>query len=448
MTVKWKDAVAAVCLAFLLVAATACSDKEELPSGPDSSLAASVAVSSTATVQLDISPVAVEGDGRMVLGSNGQLVAYGDNALAQLGLGDNAKVEKPTIVPIDEKVASVRCFSEATVAVTVSGKVYIWGNLPRFTIHGADYDTIVKSPARIPLEEPVKDVAMSNTVLLLLTQNGTVYSMGYDKGTGCLGLGENTGYVGSPQKIAIDARVTQVAAADSFGLCLTEDGAAYLFGKPYDVGALESASSSAQDTSSGTRETAAEPIHIYKPTKIELDEKIIQVAAGGTAGFLLTEKGQVYANLCNDALLMGLGRNLTDADRKLYSFRRLPHDLTFTKVYVDTDHAIGITKDNMLYLWGNYLSETQQQGTEPSVETLKTPTISKSYMKFSQLSLSKGGFIGVNSRGEIVGRGWISVPADGEASSAATSSQSEITAQRAGYYTLNLQTFVKEPVTE
>uniref|UniRef100_A0ACD5YSG1 Uncharacterized protein n=1 Tax=Avena sativa TaxID=4498 RepID=A0ACD5YSG1_AVESA len=156
---------------------------------------------------------------------SGKLFTWGDADRGKLGHADNKLKLVPTCVKplIDVDFAQVSCTKTLTVALTISGVVFIIGSKQHVQLgkHQSD-DTSICSVEGPLKTEFVREISSGSSHVAVLTTNGKVYTWG--KGTdGQLGLGD---YVdrSSPTLVESleDMQVESIACGSNFtvAVCL------------------------------------------------------------------------------------------------------------------------------------------------------------------------------------------------------------------------------------
>lgn len=121
----------------------------------------------------------------LTLTSDGKVYSYGCNdegALGRITDGDETLEATPALVPIDGKVVKISAGDSHSAALTSDGKVLIWGNFRD------EHGTVGLTPecdgksSYIPIhmlpEIKFKDIASGSNHMLLLDEQGAVYSFG------------------------------------------------------------------------------------------------------------------------------------------------------------------------------------------------------------------------------------------------------------------------------
>jgi len=164
--------------------------------------------------------------------TNGQLMSWGGNNSGQLGLGHSQNAYYPTNVgPANAPLTDIKQVAGGgahTLAVKTNGSVLTWGyNV--FGQLGKGNSANTNLPTVI---EPVRFTNVAQTAAggyhSLFLQNGEVWSCGYN-GLGQLGLG-NSSNTSFPTRIAGLSNVTRIAAGSYHGLALLDDRTVWSWG--------------------------------------------------------------------------------------------------------------------------------------------------------------------------------------------------------------------------
>ncbi|GAA5885643.1 hypothetical protein JCM6882_007509 [Rhodosporidiobolus microsporus] len=235
----------------------------------------------------------------LVLTENGEIFGTGCNTDGQLGLGSSSddaeglndifaltKLPLPAHIYTHEGgVASISAGADTSALVTVSGKVYSWGNSEYAqALHSHKIDQI-PTPLEIDssfLPSPsrrIVDFRCGGSFSLVLDDRGSVYSAGF----GALGLGRETL---STLKMRVvealeGAGVTRIRAGWGYAAAARDagtDSALWTWGlnSPHGrlgLGSLPPSPSSSSSAASTRFDPSALPSvarHVYTPTRVDL----------------------------------------------------------------------------------------------------------------------------------------------------------------------------------
>lgn len=166
--------------------------------------------------------------------TDGALYMWGENSDGQLGIGskDNRSTVAKRVEGLKNvKTVSMNSYRGNNAAITRDGTLYMWGQ-NRAGQLGDGTTTNAYTPVRPKLEEDVKvkQVALGNEHTVALSEDGQVYTWGYNY-DGALGNGTTTGSK-TPAKIEVGdgKKVAEVYADNNCSAALTEDGELYMWG--------------------------------------------------------------------------------------------------------------------------------------------------------------------------------------------------------------------------
>ncbi|GAA5928361.1 hypothetical protein JCM10213_005716 [Rhodosporidiobolus nylandii] len=248
----------------------------------------------------------------LVLTEDGDIYGTGCNTDGQLGLSPSPSPSSPsspnspaealsdiyqlTRLPLpahirthEGGVAAIRAGADTSALITLSGKVFSWGNSEYAqALHSHPIDQI-PSPREIdssflPSSRRIVDFRCGGSFSLVLDDQGSVYSAGY----GALGLGKDA--VRSLKARRIDALegegVSRIRAGWGYAAAVRDAGshsALWTWGLNnvhgrLGVGALSSTASSASSPASSSDRFASRrssptlqlPTHVYEPQRVEL----------------------------------------------------------------------------------------------------------------------------------------------------------------------------------
>ncbi|CAK9050693.1 E3 ubiquitin-protein ligase HERC2 (HECT domain and RCC1-like domain-containing protein 2) (HECT-type E3 ubiquitin transferase HERC2) [Durusdinium trenchii] len=241
--------------------------------------------------KVDIGPVAQISLGEFhvaFINTAGALFTAGRNWSGELGRqGDNTRPEK---VALDRPVVDVACGRTFTAVVDADGDLFTTGNGKQGCLgHGSvtSLDTFTKVDPSLFGGEKVKQVAAGEEVLLILTENGAVYSCGNDD-YGKLGLGNlRERLQTTPRQITSlkGERIAQVVCGDFFCAALSENGTLFTWG---------------MGSEGQLGHNSKTDLHI--PTQVHAGSTSFKrIAAGGSHMLAISTTGELFA--------WGKGRN-------------------------------------------------------------------------------------------------------------------------------------------
>jgi alpha-tubulin suppressor-like RCC1 family protein len=168
-----------------------------------------------------------------------KIYCWGNNCWAQLGNGskDENPVQEnnPELNEFlsDLNITVIKCGAHHSLALTQSGGVYVWGSNYRGQIGcGDDFDKPMPTKVKAFDEVKIKMISCGYTHSMALTENGYVYSWGYNE-FGQLGIG-NTINSNRPKHIQMkDIIIDKITCGDGHSLLLTNNGVVYAFGSNF-----------------------------------------------------------------------------------------------------------------------------------------------------------------------------------------------------------------------
>ena len=270
--------------------------------------------------------------GRTLLASDGKIyIVNNDNVL----ISDTAvnNVVHDTI-----KDYQVGAWDNNAIALTDSGKIYTWSNLPASTPTEINMNGVLKNKTII-------QVSAGPNHALVLTSDGQVYGFGENE-SGQLG---NGAFTHSSDPIAVDTSgvlknkfITSISAGNCFSLAVDSSGVVYGWG--YNgYGEL------------GNNNAAIEGVPTVANLSSKLNNKQVTVFAGFVNNsYLIDGDGNVYSSGLNDEGMLGDG--LTDvAPRARFekvALEGVLYDKKVSDISIGDDYMMALTTDGQVYTWG------------------------------------------------------------------------------------------------
>lgn len=170
----------------------------------------------------------------LALRADGAVLAWGDNAVGQLGLGDTVARVTPTVVPGLAPVVAIAAGGQQSFAIRADGVVFAWGNNTDGQLGLGDATTRVTPTAVTALNgRNVVQIAAGRFHTLARTAAGTVFAWGSSL-RGQVGVaaagGNGFGTFRSPVAVTALANVAALAAGDEHSLALLADGSVRAWG--------------------------------------------------------------------------------------------------------------------------------------------------------------------------------------------------------------------------
>jgi alpha-tubulin suppressor-like RCC1 family protein len=166
----------------------------------------------------------------LVLTSNNDILVWGANDKAQLGLGDTEQRLSPVLLPkfTTERITQITCGGDSSMALTDSGSLFVWGN-NHYGQLGLGYHKVVLTPICIP-DFPPLNCAVSPDNSLFIDRNGSVWSSG-EAQYGVLGIDKIDDSRSSSRCLIPSLHnVTKIVLTSGHATALTEEGVLYTWG--------------------------------------------------------------------------------------------------------------------------------------------------------------------------------------------------------------------------
>ncbi|XP_040012788.1 probable E3 ubiquitin-protein ligase HERC1 isoform X4 [Xiphias gladius] len=272
--------------------------------------------------------------------ADGSVKACGKGSYGRLGLGDSNNQSVPKKLVLEphrnmKKVSSSKGSDGHTLAITVEGEVFSWGDGEYGKLgHGNSatqkYPKIIQGPL---LGKIVVCVSAGYRHSAAVTNDGELYTWG-EGDFGRLGHSDSQSR-NVPTLVKDVSGVGQVACGSSHTIAVAQDGHTV-----WSFGGGDNGKLGHGDTN-----------RVYRPKVIEALHGFIirKVCAGSQSSLALTSAGQVFAWGCGSCL--GCGSSETTSLRP-----RFIEDLSITKIIdisCGDSHCLALSHDNEVYAWGN-----------------------------------------------------------------------------------------------
>ncbi|KAF7696652.1 hypothetical protein HF521_005070 [Silurus meridionalis] len=272
--------------------------------------------------------------------SEGSVRACGKGSYGRLGLGDSNNQSVPKKLVLDpprcmRKVSSSKGSDGHTLAVTLEGEVFSWGDGDYGKLgHGNSatqkYPKIIQGPL---LGKVVVCVSAGYRHSAAVTNDGELYTWG----EGDFGrLGHSDSHSRNVPTLVKDiSGVGQAACGSSHTIAVAQDGRVV-----WSFGGGDNGKLGHGDTN-----------RVYRPKVIEALHGFIirKVCAGSQCSLALTSAGQVFAWGCGSCL--GCGSSETTSLRPCFI-----EELSVTKIIdisCGDSHCLALSHENEVYAWGN-----------------------------------------------------------------------------------------------
>ncbi|XP_034565879.1 probable E3 ubiquitin-protein ligase HERC1 isoform X2 [Notolabrus celidotus] len=272
--------------------------------------------------------------------ADGSVKACGKGSYGRLGLGDSNNQSMPKKLVLEphrnmKKVSSSKGSDGHTLAITVEGEVFSWGDGEYGKLgHGNSatqkYPKIIQGPL---LGKVVVCVSAGYRHSAAVTHDGELYTWG-EGDFGRLGHSDSQSR-NVPTLVKDISGVGQVACGSSHTIAVAQDGRTV-----WSFGGGDNGKLGHGDTN-----------RVYRPKVIEALHGFIirKVCAGSQSSLALTSAGQVFAWGCGSCL--GCGSSETTSLRP-----RFIEDLSITKIIdisCGDSHCLALSHENEVYAWGN-----------------------------------------------------------------------------------------------
>jgi alpha-tubulin suppressor-like RCC1 family protein len=328
----------------------------------------------------------------LALATDGNVYAWGDNSVGELGDGSPSSSSSPVQVslPVGVTATSIATSSTTALAIGSDGNVYAWGDntygqLGQGTFGGSSSVPVV---VHNPVDAIITAVAAGTGTMMELTSTGVVYQWGYGQ-DGELG---NGGYanIATPEITPIldsgaePQTVAAIAVGQEFCVVATTDGTVYTWG--YD-GQGELGDLSGNWTYLHTYE-------VPTPTAITLPAGggAVAVSAGAFNGYALTDTGQIDAWGDSDRGNLGDGPPAASFQSSTPVAVDAPPDGgTYTALAAGADSVSALTSDGNIDTWG--VGASGQLGNGTTTLTSATPVQADLPTGVTASGVSSGGDI-------------------------------------------------------
>ncbi|KAF7670462.1 hypothetical protein LDENG_00124780 [Lucifuga dentata] len=272
--------------------------------------------------------------------TGGSVKACGKGSYGRLGLGDSNNQSMPKKLVLEphrnmKKVSSSKGSDGHTLAITVEGEVFSWGDGEYGKLgHGNSatqkYPKIIQGPL---IGKVVVCVSAGYRHSAAVTNDGELYTWG-EGDFGRLGHSDSQSR-NVPTLVKDISGVGQVACGSSHTIAVAQDGRTV-----WSFGGGDNGKLGHGDTN-----------RVYRPKVIEALHGFIirKVCAGSQSSLALTSAGQVFAWGCGSCL--GCGSSETTSLRP-----RFIEDLSVTKIIdisCGDSHCLALSHENEVYAWGN-----------------------------------------------------------------------------------------------
>ena len=163
----------------------------------------------------------------IVITKFGKCYTWGANDFGQLGLGHDINEHSPKELPL-QNILSISCGRYHTIVITIDMKIYVWG-LNEYGQLGLGHNINQNSPQELLFQDiKIESVSCGFHHTMALTMSGKLYVWGKND-SGQLGLGDNV-HRNFPQEVYFKEKINSIRGGASHTLCTTYNGKIYTWG--------------------------------------------------------------------------------------------------------------------------------------------------------------------------------------------------------------------------
>jgi alpha-tubulin suppressor-like RCC1 family protein len=358
-----------------------------------------------------VTQIACGGAHILALTVDDNLSAFGWNDSGQLGLGHNDNKNQPVRVPFfcGKHVTQIACGNQHSIVLTSDDELFAFGNNGYGQLGLSHYDDN-HAPQRLEFfrGQRVKQIACGDSHCMVLVADDLVFSFGRNN-CSQLGIG-HTHKKATPQRVETlcGAHVSQIACGGFHNLALTADDELFAFGRNHcgqlglthnvdenEPQVRDSSHSLAYSLNSHPRNLAHSPTRPLTdlPTHPPMQrvatmcgKNSTHISCGGFHSLVLTADDQLYAFGRNNCGQLGLGQNdkQNTPQRVVQLCGR--HVL---QVACGGFHSLVLTADDTLYGFGlNNCGQLGLRHYEQENTPRKVTSLSRSLSRSLSLALS------------------------------------------------------------
>ena len=288
------------------------------------------------------------------ISEEGKVFSFGKHTQGAHG-HQELQVSHPTMISSICNVKFIACGVQHTVCLDINGSVFTFGknNYGQLGI-GMDSLSDTFHPQKVNLP-PVKQISCGLEFTVCLSEDGYLYSFGYNKYSQ-LGHG-NTETYDIPQKIQTIENVDFVECGGEHSYCKTLENDIYGWGSNYE-GQLGLDYTFLEDRP-----------RLCKP----FENNVVDIKCGYNHTLILTENQEVYSCGSNDS--GQLGRYIDQ--RFASSFKKIENLSEIIRIECGYSHSLCIDNYDSLYVFGdNFYGQLGLGDTEPRSTPVKHPSLS------------------------------------------------------------------------
>jgi alpha-tubulin suppressor-like RCC1 family protein len=359
-----------------------------------------------------VTPTAIAGAGQnaYAIGSDGKLYAWGANSVGGLGNGDTTNSDTPVVVSLPAGVTptAIAGAEQNAYAIGSDGNLYAWGNntVGQLGNGTSCVGPCTLTPVVVSLPSGVTPTAIAadSDAAYAIGSDGKLYAWGGNS-AGELGNGTSTGpdtcFIGvscgtTPAPVLLPSGVTPTAIAGGYetAYALGSDGNLYAWGED-SLGEL--------GTGTTGPDTCMAPVAIpcgTTPAPVLLPSGVTfsAIAGGSQTAFAVGSNGKLYAWGDNDSGKLGNGTS--GGSNSTPAPVLLPSGVAPTAIAGGGFTAYALGSDGKLYAWGENIFGGLGNGT--STGSASTPVVvplpsGSAPMKLGPQELAFGGYAIVNA---------------------------------------------------
>lgn len=301
--------------------------------------------------------------GAIALGSDGNVYAWGNNVYGQLGDGTTTNAAAPVQMqlPAGSSVTELFAGSGNLGVRTADGSVYLTGRgddgqLGNDDTASSTVPVLVQAPTGVTLSQ----VQLGEFFAAALGSDGRIYTWG-NGDDGQLGIGENYDDPETSSLVPVEAllpagiTVTDFSVGSGFVIAIGSDGVTYAWGEG-NYGQL----------GDGQTDTVYEPQVVTTPTGVSYTAVYasgMSVVAAGSDGALYAWGSSMYGQAGDGSVV---NRVLSPVQVTM------PAGVTFTSITPALYHYLATGSDGETYAWG--LDMYHQLGVDSTEFSQATPT--------------------------------------------------------------------------
>lgn len=285
---------------------------------------------------------------------DGNIWSWGDNRKGQAAYEKYQLVKTPKLSATNldgRDILDIQCGNENALFLMKDGTVYACGANDHSRLGVREQKGSAKEPILIPTLKDIVQIDCGFGQSLALDANGHVWGWGKNSESqvGVEVNGKPRQTVAEPMDLGL-TNIVQIGCGGRYSMALDASGTLYLWGEN-DNGQLMA------DPRKQTMNMAPTPVSLPGHT-------ITQIAAGGDTGFFLDDEGHVWAWGRNERWQCGndtVGNQVIEPVRVL-----IPDEERVVRVIAYSSHAMALTDEGKLWMWGHSDVGQLGNGTHPS----------------------------------------------------------------------------------